>query len=178
MITRRGNLAIGAAVMLCLGLTAPVMASQQLAKSDAAFLKTVAARQQSEIELSELAMARAGSDQVKHFAERMIQDHTKASQELHALISTLGAALPHDAPRSLTQQKGKLSGLSGAAFDRAYLRHQIADHKKNVSEFAATSKKLKNPQVREWAFATLPVLKEHFLLAKGLAAKSAAPVSK
>ena len=111
-------------------------------------------------------------------SQRMIQDHTKASQEVNKLLSTLGMASPNDIPKGTTQPKGKFSSLSGAAFDRAYIRHQIADHKKNVSEFAATSKTLKNSQVREWAFATLPVLKEHFSLAKGLASKRARPLAK
>jgi hypothetical protein len=49
----------------------------------------------------------------------------------------------------------------------------MAGHQRNVSEFAAKSKALKNVQVREWASATLPVLKEHLSLVKGLVAKPA-----
>ncbi|MGC3973498.1 MAG: DUF4142 domain-containing protein [Nitrospira sp.] len=178
MGTLRRMLTISMPWMFCLTVTLQAIAAGQLAKSDAAFLKTAAAQQQSEIQLSELAMERSGSEQVKHFAQRMIQDHTKAGQEVNKLLSALGEALADDTPTGIKQPKGKLLTLSGAAFDRAYIRHQIADHQKNVSLFAERSNTLKHPQVREWAFATLPLLKEHVSLAKGLAAKSAPPATK
>lgn len=77
-------------------------------------------------------------------------------------------------PEELTakQQKsaGTFSQLSGKEFDHAYIQHELKDHKKNVATFEAHAKKLKDPQIRQWASATIPVLKEHLTIAKGLAA--------
>lgn len=161
------------AAVFCLGVSAPALAAQQAATSDTAFLKKIAAHQQSEIQLSEWAVQRSASEQIKQFAQRMIQDHSKAMQEVSRLLSAQAPGAPAVRPDGTKQHKNPLASLSGSAFDRAYLTHQIADHKKAVSEFAAQSKTLKNPQVRQWVFATLPVLKEHLSLAKGLAAKPA-----
>lgn len=166
------KMATGFTIGLCLGLWSAAMAQETLRKPDAAFLKTAAVRQQSEIQLGQLAAERSENEQVKQFAQRMVQDHTKASQEIGKLAATLGLTLPEIQTDEQDKKTRKFSSLSGAAFDRAYIKHEMADHKKNVNEFAAKSKALKNPQVREWVSATLPVLKEHLSLAKGLAIKS------
>lgn len=174
MSTRRHAFAMGLAFVLCFGLTVGVMAQQEtVGKADAAFLTTAAKRQQSEIQLSQLAAERSESEPVKQFAQRMVQDHTKANQEISKLAETLGITLPTSSGGRSHKETGKLTALSGLAFDRAYLKHEMADHKKNVSDFAAKSKTLKNTQVRQWASATLPVLKEHLSLVKGLASKPA-----
>jgi putative membrane protein len=164
----------GVMLSLYLGLTLPVMAQQAtIGKTDAAFLNTAAERQQSEIQLGQLAVERAESEQVKQFAQRMVQDHTKASQEISNLATTIGITLSETKGKGDQQHMGKLSSLSGPQFDRAYVKHEMSDHKKTVSEFAAKSKALKNPQIRAWASATLPMLKEHLSLANGLASKPA-----
>ena len=174
MSKRHHAFAMGLAFVLCLGLAAGAMAQREtVGKADAAFLTTAAKRQQSEIRLSQLAAERSESEQVKQFAQRMVQDHTKANQEISKLAETLGITLSTSGGERSHKETGRLSALSGPAFDRAYLKHEMADHKKNVSEFAAKSKTLKNTQVREWASATLPVLKEHLSLVKGLASKAA-----
>ncbi len=174
MLMSQHRMTIALGVVIFFGVVSTSMAEQEsLGKADAAFLQTAAKRQQSEIQLSQLAVERSESEQVKQFAQRMVQDHTKASQELNKLATDLGLTLSEtkkDAPHGANS---KLSSLSGRAFERAYIKHEMAGHKKNVSEFAAKSKGLKNIQVREWASATLPVLKEHLSLVKGLAAKPA-----
>jgi putative membrane protein len=157
MFTSQHRMTIGLAFSMLLGIVAIVSAGQKsLGKADAAFLQTAAQRQESEIQLSQLAAERSEREQVKHFAQRMIQDHTKANQEISKLAAALGLALSeakNDAPH---RTKEKLFSLSGRAFERAYLKHEMAEHQKNVSEFAAKSKALKNIQVREWASATFP----------------------
>ncbi|MEO8522648.1 MAG: DUF4142 domain-containing protein [Acidobacteriota bacterium] len=55
----------------------------------------------------------------------------------------------------------RLSGLNGAAFDRAYMAIMVADHNKDVSEFQRASTTAKNADLKAWAGKTLPTLKEH-----------------
>ena len=174
MFTSQQRTTIGLTFAILLGVVSTAMAEQEfLGKADAAFLQTAAQRQQSEIRLSQLAVERSESEQVKQFAQRMVQDHTKASQEISKLAAALGVTLTETKTDGRHVAKAKLSSLSGRAFERAYLKLEVAGHQKNVSEFTAKSKALKNIQVREWASATLPVLKEHLSLVKDLAAKPA-----
>jgi putative membrane protein len=60
----------------------------------------------------------------------------------------------------------RLSKLSGAAFDRAYMQAMLVDHRKDVNEFRMESKSGKDADVKGWAGKTLPTLEEHLKLAQ------------
>lgn len=84
---RRINLMmIGFAFPLVIPLGAA--GAKQAAPSEAAsFLGQAAGSQQSEIELGQLAMQKAGNEQVKQFGTRLVQDHQKAQQEIRQLAT-------------------------------------------------------------------------------------------
>jgi len=65
----------------------------------------------------------------------------------------------------------KLSALSGAAFDRAYMRGMVTDHTKDVSEFSRESASAKDPAIKDFASQTLSTLKDHLKEAKRIAPK-------
>ncbi len=46
----------------------------------------------------------------------------------------------------------------------------MKDHQKHIAELKQQIKKLKNPQIKQWASGTLPVLKEHLIIAKSVLA--------
>jgi putative membrane protein len=60
----------------------------------------------------------------------------------------------------------RMQKLSGAAFDRAYMKEMLSDHKKDVSEFRKQAKSAKDPDVKAFASRTLPTLEEHLHLAQ------------
>jgi putative membrane protein len=161
---------VGLMIGLSLSLLSPAVAKEdRLGKKDMAFLADAAEAQEAEMTVSQMAMERSGNEAVKQFAQRMFQDHTKASQEVSKLAESLGMSLTKPRPERPRRSPGKLSQLSGAAFDQGYIKHELSDHKKTLAEFAKKAQALKHPQIREWASATLPVLKEHIILAKSLA---------
>lgn len=55
----------------------------------------------------------------------------------------------------------RLGKLSGNDFDKAYMKHMVDDHKKDVSEFEKASRSAKDPEVKAFAAKTLPTLKAH-----------------
>jgi putative membrane protein len=61
---------------------------------------------------------------------------------------------------------GRLSKLSGDAFDKAYMRAMIEDHQEDVLEFRQESQSAKDPDVRQFAAKTLPTLEEHLRIAE------------
>jgi putative membrane protein len=71
---------------------------------------------------------------VRAFAQRMIGDHTAVNEQALALVKKLNVT-PEDNPtsQSLTKQaetnRKKLAGLTGAAFDKAYVDNEVAFHK-------------------------------------------------
>jgi len=150
-----------------------------LASGDRKFIEKAAKGGMAEVELGKLAQDKASSDQVKHFAKRMVDDHTKANDELKKLASSKNVTLPTELDRGERREIDKLAKKSGADFDREYMKHMVSDHKNDVSEFKSEAKSAKDADIKNFASSTLPTLEQHLDLAKSTesAVKSAAKTS-
>ncbi len=144
------------------GLAFLVLAGTALADStDSSFFKNAAEGGMAEVELGQLAQQKASSPAVKEFGAMMIKDHSAVNQKLKALASAKDVSLP-DGP-SLMQKasKAKLEMMSGASFDKSYVKEMIDDHKTDIKEFRKEASEGKDPQAKSLAAATLPTLEAH-----------------
>ena len=142
-------------------------AAQAKSGKEVSFLQKAAEGGKMEVELGNLALQRASNADVKTFAQRMVDDHTKANQQLEELASRKGITLKEREGAAAKQTMAKLSKLSGEAFDREYAKDMVKDHEKDVAEFRAATK-LRDPDIKEFATQTLPTLQEHLEMAKKL----------
>jgi putative membrane protein len=143
--------------------------SSQLSASDQSFVKKAAAGGMAEVELGKLATEKASSDDVKKFGQRMVEDHSKANDQLKQLASQKGVNLPSDLEAKDKALKDRLSKLSGEQFDRAYMKNMVRDHTKDVAEFRKESKSAKDNDLKNFASQTLPTLEDHLKQAKSIA---------
>ena len=137
-----------------------------LASNDRKFIEEAAKGGMAEVQLATLAKQKAGSDEVKQFAQRMLDDHGKANDELKKLASTKGVDLPTDMDAKEKRELERLQKLSGATFDREYMKHMVSDHEKDVKEFRDTAKSAKDGDVKNFASSKLPTLEQHLQLAR------------
>lgn len=121
-----------------------------------------------EVELGRVAAQRGMSEAVKQFGQRMVDDHSKANQELMSLASTKGMSLPTALDDKHQKDVTKLSAMSGDEFDRAYAKMMLKDHEKDVKEFERQSTRGGDPDIRAFASKTLPTLQEHLQIARTL----------
>jgi len=133
----------------------------KLSSSDRKFVKEALDGNMAEVALGKLAAERASNDAVKQFGQRMVSDHGKAHEELAGLAREKGMEMPADLERSHVKLRDKLSKLSGADFDRAYVNEMVRDHKKDVKDFEREASKAKDPEVKSFASKTLPTLQDH-----------------
>lgn len=145
-----------------------------VAQADKSFVMKAAQGGMAEVELGNLAKEKAQSDQVKQFAQRMVDDHGKANDELKSIAQQKGITLPSSLPAKEQQTKDKLSKLSGEQFDHEYMEHMVVDHKKDVSEFRKVSKTAKDNDIKQFASSTLPTLEDHLKQAQQIAPKESA----
>jgi len=124
-----------------------------------------------EVELGKLASARAASEEVKQFARRMVDDHSKANDELKALASSKNLPVPSDTDADHKTVMEKLRKVSGAEFDRAFMDAMVSGHDHAVANFRAFSERGDDPDLKKWAAKTLPTLQAHERMAKETAAK-------
>jgi putative membrane protein len=141
-------------------------AADNLAGADKSFVMEAASGGLTEVELGKLAEQKASNAQVKQFGSRMVQDHSKANDELKQVASNKGVQLPAEPDSKHQRDIKRLQGLSGTEFDRAYITHMVADHKKDVSDFQKEAKSGKDADVKAFAAKTLPTLQEHLKMAQ------------
>ncbi len=139
--------------------------------SDTVFVKKAAEGGLAEVELGKLATEKASSDDVKQFGQRMVDDHSKANDQLKQVASQKNLTLPTDLNAKDKAQKDRLSKLSGKAFDRAYMRSMVMDHTKDVAEFKKEANSGADPDVKNFASQTLPTLQDHLKSARDVASK-------
>ena len=135
------------------------------------FMTTAAESGMAEVQLGQLAQQKAQNADVKQFAQRMVTDHTKANNELKQLAQKENVTLPTDLNAKHKELMSRLQGLSGAEFDREYMKAQVDDHEKAVSLFQSQADKGDNAQAKAFASKTLPTLKQHLEMARDINGK-------
>jgi len=123
-----------------------------MAAQDRNFLMDAAMGGMLEVELGRMAAQQGASDAVKQFGQRMVDDHSKANQELMSIAQSKGITLPTEMDEKHKKDMTKFSGLTGADFDREYGKMMLSDHRKDVSEFEKQSTKGMDADLK--AFAT------------------------
>src|ERR1051326_4599712 len=139
-----------------------------LTSHDRDFIMDAAMGGLEEVELGRVAAQQGTSEAVKTFGQRMVDDHSKANQELMTLAQSKGITLPTTLDEKHRTEVTKLSAKTGADFDRAYSKMMLSDHTKDVSEFEKESTKGTDPDLKAFASKTLPTLHEHLQLARTL----------
>jgi putative membrane protein len=149
------------AALVGLGLVGLSAAEQpRLGDLDRKFVDAAAAGM-AEVKAGEVAKDRAMSDDVKKFAGHMVTDHTKANKEFTDLLGKKNISAPKEMREQDRAAIDSLSKLKGAAFDREYVKQQLAAHKEAVALFEEESKNGKDADLRAFAEKTLPTLREH-----------------
>jgi putative membrane protein len=101
--------------------------------NDAQIAAIVVTANQVDIDAGKLAASQSTNADVKSFGEQMVSAHTGVNKSATELVTKLKVT-PEDNPTSQQLKSGgeenvaKLKGLKGAAFDRAYVDHEVAYH--------------------------------------------------
>lgn len=135
--------------------------SSTQASADSAFAIKAAQANLAEVELGKLAEQKATNDEVKEFAKRMVEDHSKALDELKEIASDKNLTLPTSLDEDHKKLHDRLSKLSGAQFDREYINAMVDGHRKVASDFRKQSQSGSDAELKAYAAKTLPVVEAH-----------------
>lgn len=138
--------------------------------TDEVFVRDAAEGSMAEVKLGQLAEEKAQAPEVKNFAKRMVEEHSKALEEIKQLGSKEGINMPTDISHKDAETYNRLSKLSGPEFDRAYSQEMVKDHQKDIAEFKKGETSAQKPDVKEFAQKTLPTLQSHLELAQHMQA--------
>jgi putative membrane protein len=139
--------------------TTPANKSSNLDHKDKKFIEDAAEDGQTEVALADLGIAKAQNPQLKSFAQQMKQDHQQANTKLTQIAQNLGVQVtPSDRKESEIKRFQK---LNGADFDKEFAAQQLKDHQKDIKRFEKAAQDLTNPELKQFASETLPVLERH-----------------
>jgi putative membrane protein len=138
--------------------------------SPEAFMKDAAQGGMAEVKMGQLATKNAKDPEIKKFGQMMVTDHTAAGKDLAALVKKKNFTLPTDIG-SHQSTYDKLSKLTGADFDKAYVNEMVNDHEADLKEFQKQAANSSDPDVKAFAAKVVPVVQKHLDAIKAIQAK-------
>jgi putative membrane protein len=131
------------------------------------FFKKAALDGMTEVEAGKVALNKSQNPQIRNFAQRMVDDHSKSNEELGSLAKSKGIMAPKTLDAEHEAMLNQLKAKSGKDFDHAYAEHMNMDHTKAIALFESAAGS-NDPDLARFAKKTLPTLKEHQELAQTL----------
>jgi len=142
------------------------------ANTDARAMRDLAEANMAEVEAGKVAAQKAQSEEVKKFAQHMVDDHGKMLQEVQQLAQSKGVDLPKSPSKKHQAAMKKLESASGEQFDKAYMSEMVKDHRETVKKVEKIAKSSKDAEVKGAAEKALPDIKEHLQMAQDLSGKT------
>lgn len=139
--------------------------------SDSKFMMMAAMSDMNEISASNAALSKSSNEEVKKFAQMMVDDHTKASEELKPIAMSKNVMLPTDTDAKHKAAMEKMSAMSGDGFDKEYIKMMVKDHEKAVALFQKEADTGKDAEAKAFAAKTLPTLQGHLEMARSMMSK-------
>jgi putative membrane protein len=145
--------------------------------SDAHFVYRASAGGMAEIMMGQLAIQRGQTQAVRDAGQMMVTDHTQADNQLMGIAETsmLKPAPGPDAMQRMMYQQ--LQSAPDDQFDAMWDQGMIQSHQQTIALFKMEARGGQNPQLRQFAMTTLPVLYKHLHVVEGLSPGQGSPMS-
>lgn len=156
-------------VSTLVGCLVPVAVAQLNAR-DKAFVTKAAKANNYEIKAAQMVSTMSSQDSYKTYAQMVIDDHTKAGQDLTSAVSGADSSMQLPTGISAVQQQ-HLDTLknAGKAFDVKYRDQMISTHVAAIKLFQNyVAQPNDNPQIKQFAQSAIPVFRKHLVEAKKL----------
>jgi putative membrane protein len=136
--------------------------------ADKEFVQKAIMGNRAEVDAGKLALQKSNNADVKSFAQKMVDDHTVMLNDMNKVADELHIKAPQSASGKDKAEAAKLSALSGSAFDSAYVKAMVKDHKKDLAELTKESSSASIPEVKDAATKALPIVQGHLEMIQGI----------
>ncbi|HEY6802743.1 MAG TPA: DUF4142 domain-containing protein [Pyrinomonadaceae bacterium] len=156
------------AVLLLTAITSATVAQDSMKRTmvssaDQKFMMMAGSGGMAEIEMAQIALQKSSNDAVKQYAQKMIDDHTMAGDELKQIASMKNVTL---SMQSNARSMAKMQNASGMEFDMMYLKEAVKGHQDMEKLFMKESMSGKDMETKAFAAKTLPVVRTHLQMAR------------
>ena len=143
------------------GTAAETPTATDVQQADMEFANKAAAAGKAEVELAKVGTEKATDPDVKTFADRLVQDHTKANDQLAQIMQAKSLGVPAEGSADAKAESDRITALSGSEFDREFMMHWVSSHEKGIELYSTESETGQDPELKQFAADTLPTLREH-----------------
>ncbi|MFN3792247.1 DUF4142 domain-containing protein [Massilia sp.] len=153
---------------------APAGNASKLDRSDRKVLEMMAEANIAEINAGKLALSKASNPEVKAYAQRMVDEHTKFLAEVQAMAQAKGVELPTESNVKHKAKEAMLKALSGDIFDRTYVKQSgRRDHRVTHEKLREDIDKIKDADIKALAMKMRPIVEQHLMAADEIIARTA-----
>jgi putative membrane protein len=150
--------------------TSDGMSASQLRRADEGMLRDIAQANLAEIETGRIALDKSKDDQVRKFAQQMVDDHTAAMEEVQQLAQAKGVTLPDGPDLKHKTVATALKALRGDTFDKQYMSQAgVGDHQRTHDLLQKTQRDATDADLKSLASKMLPVVHGHLTEAEQIA---------
>lgn len=183
--TRAGRIAYVAGLTLVLTglgfwaaveIGVPTSTLANAAMTDAPFARSAQLAALENQKFAHLAQDKAKSDVVRNFASQVLADQPQEMNSLQRTAWKENISLPNDLATKDQATYERLSMLSGAEFDRSYMRHMVRSWTDDLQVFRHEAANGNDEVVRQFASETIPAIENHLSQAR-LVLKKITPTS-
>ena len=153
---------------------APGMSGQMM--RDKLFLRTAVAGNLLQIKLGQLAAQKGSTADVKELGQKMVTDHTEINADLAPIADSMGVMVPKKISKEDQAAYEKLNGLSGTAFDTAYITLMVNDHHQDLREYRQEFITATDETLKDAVLKSAKIIREHMTMVDKLAADRGIPV--
>lgn len=160
---------LSSVALLCLSTGA--FGQGDTSAQDKTFVRKASQGSLAEVQLGKLALQKSKNDEIRTFAQKMIDDHTKLMGDMKPFGEKMGVPQPKTVSAEQKSMMTKLRAKSGKAFDEAYVKDMVEDHHKDVADFDQEIGTTQNSELKSTVTSGRDVVKMHSDMIDGIAGK-------
>jgi putative membrane protein len=135
-------------------------------KKSGEFLQKSAHGAPMEVELGKLVAARATRDDVRRFAQTMVEDHTREMDELRQLAAKKNMTLDFTPDKEKREKIEEIKQKSGSSLDTDCVEWMVKDHTEDVDSVKKQAESGTDADVKAFAAKSLPMMQHHLEMAR------------
>jgi putative membrane protein len=139
---------------------------------DKAFAEKALQGGMAEVELGHLALQKSSNAEVKEFAQKMVDDHTKMDEQMKQVTKQMNVKTSEKPSSKEKSTISKLQALNGDAFDKAYIKEMVKDHRQDQKEFSQEASNTGNPALRDVVGHGEQIIAQHLQMIEQIAQKN------
>lgn len=140
--------------------------------ADRTFVRKALEGGMAEVQLGQLALEKTSNADVKEFAQKMVDDHTKLGDQMKPVAEQMKVKEPTALSGKDKSTLAKLKSLNGDAFDKAYIKDMVKDHQQDEKEFKREAESASNPALKDVAAQGEQLISEHLQMIEQIAQKN------